>query len=40
MLLAGEGAARWAFLRALPFPYICQEVGDLPNEPLPGLAGS
>ncbi|MDR2051858.1 MAG: RNB domain-containing ribonuclease, partial [Treponema sp.] len=40
MLLAGEAAARWASSRALPFPYICQESGDLPNEPLPGLAGS
>jgi exoribonuclease-2 len=40
MLLAGEAAARWASSRALPFPYICQEAGDLPNDPLPGLAGS
>jgi exoribonuclease-2 len=40
MLLAGEAAARWASLRGLPFPYICQETGDLPNEPMPGLAGS
>jgi exoribonuclease-2 len=40
MLLAGEAAARWASSRALPFPYVCQESGDLPNEPLPGLAGS
>jgi exoribonuclease-2 len=39
MLLAGEAAARWASSRALPFPYICQESGDLPNDPLPGLAG-
>jgi exoribonuclease-2 len=40
MLLAGEAAAHWASSRALPFPYICQELGDLPNKPLPGLAGS
>jgi exoribonuclease-2 len=40
MLLAGEGAARWASSRRLPFPYVCQETGDLPNEPLPGFAGS
>ncbi|MDR3336188.1 MAG: RNB domain-containing ribonuclease [Treponema sp.] len=40
MLLAGEGAARWASRQILPFPYVCQETGDLPNEPLPGLAGS
>ncbi|MDR2418048.1 MAG: RNB domain-containing ribonuclease [Treponema sp.] len=40
MLLAGEGAAEWALRRRLPFPYVTQEVGDLPNEPLPGLAGA
>ena len=40
MLLAGEAATYWASSRALPFPYICQESGDLPNDPLPGLAGS
>jgi exoribonuclease-2 len=40
MLLAGEAAARWAASRALPFPYIRQEFGDLPAEPLPGPAGS
>ncbi|MDR2185148.1 MAG: RNB domain-containing ribonuclease [Treponema sp.] len=39
MLLAGEGAARWALQNRLPFPYVTQEAGDLPNEPLPGLAG-
>jgi exoribonuclease-2 len=48
MLLAGEGAAWWASHCAppllggsrLPFPYIGQETGDLPANPLPGLAGS
>jgi exoribonuclease-2 len=40
MLLAGEGAARWAIERSLPFPYVCQHPGDLPGEVLPGLAGS
>jgi exoribonuclease-2 len=40
MLLAGEGAARWAFQRRIPFPYVSQETGDLPASPLPGLAGS
>ncbi|GHT78898.1 exoribonuclease II [Spirochaetia bacterium] len=40
MLLAGEGAARWALQRRLPFPYVCQETGELPNEPLSGMAGS
>ncbi|MDR1307111.1 MAG: RNB domain-containing ribonuclease [Treponema sp.] len=40
MLLAGEAAAAWANRRQLPFPYIVQETGDLPAQPLPGLAGS
>ncbi|MDR1637206.1 MAG: RNB domain-containing ribonuclease [Treponema sp.] len=48
MLLAGEGAAWWVSREAprllgghrLPFPYIGQETGDLPANPLPGLAGS
>jgi exoribonuclease-2 len=40
MLLAGEGAARWALQKRLPFPYVSQETGDLPDAPLPGLAGS
>jgi exoribonuclease-2 len=48
MLLAGEGAAFWAGRgpqqrvsgKILPFPYVTQEIGDLPEEPLPGLAGS
>jgi exoribonuclease-2 len=48
MLLAGEGAAWWALHRApellggsrLPFPYVGQELGDLPPNILPGYAGS
>jgi exoribonuclease-2 len=40
MLLAGEGAASWALQKRLPFPYISQEVGDMPNEILPGLPGA
>jgi exoribonuclease-2 len=44
MLLAGEGAARWAACgpagQRLPFPYVCQETGELPDGILPGLAGS
>jgi exoribonuclease-2 len=48
MLLAGEGAAWWASRKAprllggrrLAFPYIGQETGDPPANPLPGLAGS
>jgi exoribonuclease-2 len=48
MLLAGEGAAWWAGRgplqrisgKILPFPYVTQEIGDLPSDPLPALAGS
>ncbi|MDR0600434.1 MAG: RNB domain-containing ribonuclease [Treponema sp.] len=40
MLLAGEGAAAWASQRRIPFPYITQEMGELPAKPLEGLAGS
>ncbi|WP_010259289.1 ribonuclease catalytic domain-containing protein [Treponema primitia] len=40
MLLAGEGAARWALQRHLPFPFVSQETGELPTAPLPGMAGS
>ena len=39
MVLAGEGAARWALQRRLPFPYISQEAGELPEKRLDGLAG-
>jgi exoribonuclease-2 len=40
MLLAGEGAARWALAQRIPFPFVSQETGDLPESPLPGMAGS
>jgi exoribonuclease-2 len=42
MLLAGEGTAQWASCRTtlLPFPFVTQEAGDIPNDPLPGMAGS
>ncbi|MDR2185474.1 MAG: RNB domain-containing ribonuclease [Treponema sp.] len=40
MLLAGEGAARWALQQRLFFPFVSQETGDLPMTPLPGMAGS
>ncbi|MDR1211530.1 MAG: RNB domain-containing ribonuclease [Spirochaetaceae bacterium] len=40
MLLAGEAAARWAIRKRLPFPFVSQETGDMPRDPLPGMAGS
>jgi exoribonuclease-2 len=40
MLLAGEGAARWALQQRLSFPFVSQETGDLPAVPLSGMAGS
>jgi exoribonuclease-2 len=40
MVLAGEGAARWALRNKVPFPFIGQEAGDIPTERLPGLAGA
>jgi exoribonuclease-2 len=40
MLLAGEGAALWAIQKRIAFPFVSQETGDLPAEPLPGMAGS
>jgi exoribonuclease-2 len=40
MIWAGEAAARWAMQRQLPFPYISQEAGELPNRRLEGLAGA
>jgi exoribonuclease-2 len=40
MLLAGEGTAAWALQNRLPFPNVSQEIGDLPNEILPGYAGA
>lgn len=38
MLLAGEGAAKFAFKNKLPFPFISQEIGDIPNDLPDGLA--
>jgi len=40
MLLAGEGAGLWALQRNVPFPYIMQEVAEMPGEIFPGMAGS
>jgi exoribonuclease-2 len=39
MLLAGEGAARWALQRRIPFPFVSQEAGDIPEDLPEGLAG-
>lgn len=39
MLLAGEGAASYAFKNNIPFPYVSQESPDLPDEIPEGLAG-
>lgn len=39
MLLAGEGAAYFAFRNNIPFPYVSQEAPSLPENVLPGLAG-
>lgn len=38
MLLAGEGAAKFAFKNNLPFPFISQEIGDIPKDLPSGLA--
>jgi exoribonuclease-2 len=40
MVLAGEGAARWAVRNRVPFPFISQEAGELPATRLSGLAGA
>ncbi len=40
MLIAGQAAARYAIRSRIPFPFVTQELGDLPAEVLPGLAGS
>ncbi|MDR0289348.1 MAG: RNB domain-containing ribonuclease, partial [Treponema sp.] len=40
MLLAGEGAGIWAIQRNVPFPYIEQEIGEMPEKIFPGMAGS
>ncbi len=39
MLLAGEGAARFAFKHSISFPYVSQDAPDIPKELPPGLAG-
>ena len=39
MLLAGEGAANFAFKNKIPFPYVSQEAPSIPEKILPGLAG-
>lgn len=40
MILTGEGAARFAFKRGLPFPYVTQEAPDTVKDLPPGLAGA
>jgi exoribonuclease II len=40
MLLAGEGAGLWALQRNVSFPYIMQEIAEMPGEIFPGMAGS
>ncbi|MDR1058995.1 MAG: RNB domain-containing ribonuclease [Treponema sp.] len=40
MILAGEAAAKWALQKRLPFPFIGQEAGELPEKRLEGLAGA
>lgn len=39
MLLAGEGAARFAFKNSIPFPFVSQEKPDIPADIPEGLAG-
>jgi len=39
MLLAGEGAAHFAFENNIPFPYVSQEAPDIPQNLPEGLAG-
>lgn len=39
MLLAGEGAAHFAFENNIAFPYVSQESPDIPQNLPPGLAG-
>lgn len=39
MLLAGEGAANFAFRNKIPFPYVSQEAPTFPEKVLPDLAG-
>lgn len=39
MVLAGEGAARFAFKHNIPFPFISQEAPDIPKDIPAGYAG-
>ena len=39
MVLAGEGAARFAFKNNLPFPFISQDAPEIPKDIPEGLAG-
>ena len=39
MILAGEGAARFAFKNNIPFPFISQEAPEIPDSLPEGLAG-
>ncbi|MBQ7159412.1 MAG: RNB domain-containing ribonuclease [Treponema sp.] len=39
MILAGEGAARFAFKNGIPFPFVSQEAPDIPKDIPDGLAG-
>lgn len=40
MILAGEGAARFAFKNQIPFPYVSQELPSFPENLPSGWAGS
>lgn len=40
MILAGEGAAKFAFKNQIPFPYVSQEKPDFPDNIPQGWAGS
>ena len=39
MILAGEGAAKFAFKHNIPFPFISQEAPEIPKDVPEGLAG-
>lgn len=39
MLLAGEGAAKFAFKNQIPFPYVSQEASEIPKNLPDGYAG-
>ena len=39
MVLAGEGAARFAFKNNIPFPFVSQEAPDIPQDIPDGYAG-